>query len=80
MYRAGRFFVVGHKSHTESFIEGMEFVLGYLLVDMASMEHSHAWRCIQHPLRSAQRVMDYLKEYTDAQDHLSVPAPIHVLA
>ena len=32
----------------------------------------------QHPSRSAQHAVDYLKEYTNAQDHLSVPDPIHV--
>ena len=32
----------------------------------------------QHPSRSAQRTVDYLREYTDAQDFLSVPDQIHV--
>lgn len=32
----------------------------------------------QHPSRSVQRAVDYLREYTDAQDHLSVPVPVHV--
>ena len=34
----------------------------------------------QHPSRSAQRAVDYLREYMDAQDHLSVLDPIHVPA
>ena len=34
----------------------------------------------QHPSRSPQRAMDYLREYTNAQDQLSVLDPIHVLA
>ena len=34
----------------------------------------------QHPSTSAQRAVDYLREYMDAQDHLSVPDPIHVPA
>ena len=34
----------------------------------------------QHPSSLAKRVVDYLKEYTDAQDFLSVPDPIHVPA
>ena len=30
----------------------------------------------QHPSRSSQRALDYLREYIEAQDLLSVPAPI----
>ena len=30
----------------------------------------------QHPSRSSQRALDYLREYTKAWDQLSVPAPI----
>jgi len=30
----------------------------------------------QHPSRSSQRALDYLREYMEAQDLLSVPAPI----
>ena len=32
----------------------------------------------QHPSKLARRAVDYLREYTDAQDQLTVPDPIHV--
>ena len=33
----------------------------------------------QHPSRSHQHALDYLSEFIDAQDQLSVPVSIHVL-
>ena len=30
----------------------------------------------QHPSRSSQQALDYLREYTEARDQLKVPAPI----
>ncbi|XP_075665494.1 uncharacterized protein LOC142635175 [Castanea sativa] len=41
----------------------------------------HPWNAVmhggvfQHPSRSSQRALDYLREYTKAQDQLSMPAP-----
>ena len=56
----------------------MESVLDYLLADMALEEYGYSWRCFPASPRSAQRAVDYLKEYTAAQDSLHVPIPNHV--
>ena len=32
----------------------------------------------QHPSKLARRAVDYLREYTNAQDQLTMPDPIHV--
>ena len=71
----------------------LQLVLG-LMVKLSSEEWNLFWvicwqiwhqrntimhgGAFQHPSRLAQHAVDYLKEYTDAQDHLSVPDPIHV--
>ena len=34
----------------------------------------------QHPSRSHQRALDYLREFVDAQDYLSVPVSVHIPA
>ena len=34
----------------------------------------------QHLSRSHQRALDYLREFVDAQDHLSVPVSVHIPA
>ena len=54
----------------------MGFVLGHLLANMELAQRSHAWGVFQHPSRSSQRALDYLRENTEAQDQLGMPAPI----
>ena len=58
----------------------MESVLGYLLADMVSEEYGYHGGVFQHPSSLAKRAVDYLKEFMNAQDFLSVPDPIHVPA
>ena len=42
MYSASRFSAAGIRSHAEAIVGGMGFVLGYMLADLATAEHSHA--------------------------------------
>ena len=42
MYRARGFYAAGIWSHAEAIARGIGFVLGYMLADLATGEHSHA--------------------------------------
>ena len=65
-YWAGRFSAVGYKFNAKTFRGGMGSVLGHLLADLESAQYSHARGVFQHPSRSSQRALEYLREFTEA--------------